>query len=205
MKFLTVVLMTSTLVASTAQAETQVDGLVTITPEWHEAIAAGECLNQSGFGQCTATENFGPAPNGAFYQGPTEEASRLLTRFNIYAEECSGAVGQANIDGWCAKRNAAREDLAEQGVCMGDTGFRLCAVAAQGDLPIFGVWECVGTSMTIDAASYQGKPIKTIEQMGSDFLVTLEDGYRFAAFDVTPTTFTWSSPQSGDTFECHKP
>ncbi|WP_126623195.1 hypothetical protein [Oceaniglobus ichthyenteri] len=205
MKFFNTVLMSSALVASAAQTETQINGLVTITPEWHEAIAAGECLTQSGFGACAATETFGPAPNGHIYQGPTEETSRLLTQYKVYSEECRGAVGQANIDGWCAKRNAAREELAAQGVCLGDAGFHLCAVAAEGALPIFGEWICGGASTTISARHYQGKPVDTIERMGDDYLVALTDGYRFAAFDVTTTSFTWYSPQSGDTFECRVP
>lgn len=191
--------------AFAAQAESQVDSLTTITPDWHSAIAAGECLIETGFGPCAAAEIFGPASNGHIYQGPTEETSRLLTRFNIYSEECRGAVGQINIDGWCAKRDDARNHLAAQGVCLGDTGFHLCAVAASGDLPIFGVWDCGGGTMTIDSASYEGKPIEVIEKMGEDYLVTLTDGYRFAAFDVTTNSFTWYSPQSGDKFDCRRP
>ncbi len=208
MKLLKAILISGALFASSAQAETQVDGLVTISPEWHEAIAAGDCLTQSGFGECAAAETFGPAPNGHIYQGRTEETSRLLTRFNIYSEECKGAVGPANIEGWCAKRDEARELLAKNGICMGDTGFHLCAVVAEEDLPIFGTWSCGGSTTVINANTYttvQTRQIESIEEMGGDYLVSLDDGSRFAAFEVTDTTFVWYSPMSGDTFECRRP
>lgn len=207
MKLFNTVLIASALAASFAQAETRVDGLVTITPEWHEAIAAGECLNQSGFGPCAADDTFGPAPDGRVYQGPTQETSRLLTRFNIYSEECRGAVGQANIEGWCAKRDEARERLAANGVCLGDNGFHLCAPVTEGDLPIFGTWNCGGTTTVIDATTYttvQTRRIEQIQESNGSFLVLLDNGSRFAAFDVTATFFIWHSPQSEDTFVCRK-
>ncbi|MFP7675772.1 hypothetical protein ACG74X_20770 [Marivita sp. S0852] len=191
--------------ASTEETEGQIDGLLTINPEWHEAIAAENCLTETGFGTCTSAATLSPSSNGNFYVGPTEETSRLLTKFNIYSEECRGAVGQENIEGWCDKRNEARDQLAAQGVCLGDTGFSLCATDKQENLPIFGVWDCDGGPMTIDADTYQGKPIDTIEENAGNFLVTMADGYRFATFDVTPTSFTWYSPQSGDSFNCRKP
>lgn len=190
--------------ATPALSQAQVDGLDTITPEWHAAIDAGQCLTDTGFGPCTAADTLAPAANGHTYRGTTVDSSRLLTRFNIYSEECRGAVGQANIDGWCARRDAARDALAAQGVCLTDAGFRSCVVRQTADLAIFGTWDCDGSPMTIDADSYQGKPIASIEESGGDYLITLTDGYRFATFEVTPTSFLWHSPQSGDSFLCRK-
>lgn len=187
-----------------AATEGAVDGLLTLNPEWHAEIAKGNCLTEGGFGPCTTTETFGPSSNGNVYLGLTEETSLLLTKWNIYNEECRGAVGQENIAGWCGKRKSTQEELAAQGVCMGDTGFRLCPIKAEGDLPIFGKWDCDGGIMTIDANSYQGQLMEVIEKMKEDYLVTMKDGYRFATFEVTPDSFVWYSPASGDTFQCRK-
>lgn len=205
MKFLNAFLFFVAQASSAALADSKVDGLLTITPEWHAAIAAGECLTETGFGPCSVAETFGPATNGTVYRGTTEKTSLLLTQFNVYAEECQGAAGQENIDGWCAKRNAVQDQLAVEGVCMGDAGFHPCTTVATGeDLPIFGDWDCDGTVLTIDAQSYEGAPIQAIEKMDGDYLVTLEDGYRFALFEVTATSFTWYSPETGDTFGCRR-
>lgn len=102
-------------------------GLATITPEWHAAIAAGQCLTEAGFGECKA---YGPprlAPGGQLYEGLTIDESKLLTRWNIYVEECRGAGDQANIDGWCGAWDQARDGLKDIGLCLLDSGFRSCA------------------------------------------------------------------------------
>lgn len=104
-------------------------GLETITPEWHAAIAAGQCLAEAGFGECLAYTPPRLAPGVRLYEGLTVDESKLLTRWNVYAEECRGAVGQANIDGWCGARDQARDALKDLGLCLFDTGFRSCARA----------------------------------------------------------------------------
>lgn len=104
-------------------------GLATITPEWHAAIAAGQCLTETGFGECQAYSPPQLAPGGQLYEGLTVVESKLLTRWNIYAEECRGAAGQANINGWCGARDQARDALKDIGLCLLDSGFRSCAPA----------------------------------------------------------------------------
>lgn len=187
-----------------------VDGLETINPEWHEAIAAGQCLTAAGFGECAAIEPFAPTADGHFYQGPTVEASRLLTRFNIYNIECRGAGGAINIDGWCGKRTAAVDGLVHEGVCLGDAGFRLCGAEDAGNLPIFGTWICDGSVIRISATTYSmgaddpGIPITAIKERDNSFLIEMANGAYFVALYFTPTSFTWYSPRSGDSFECHR-
>jgi hypothetical protein len=104
-------------------------GLATITPEWHAAIAAGQCLTEAGFGECLAYSPPRLSAGDRGYEGFTVDESKLLTRWNVYAEECRGAVGQANIDGWCGARDQARDALKDLGLCLFDTGFGSCARA----------------------------------------------------------------------------
>lgn len=104
-------------------------GLATINPEWHAAIAAGQCLTETGFGECEAYSPPRLSAGDRRYEGLTIDESKLLTRWNIYTEECRGAVGQANIDGWCGARDQARDALKDLGLCLFDTGFRSCARA----------------------------------------------------------------------------
>lgn len=80
----------------------------------------------------------------------------------------------------------------------------------EGDA-FFGVWDCGvgrfsyrydGYATDPDAAH---SPYMSIEEFSpGTFGVTLMDGYRMGVFDVTPTTLTWSSPASGDMFECRR-
>lgn len=104
-------------------------GLATINPEWHAAIAAGQCLTETGFGECLAYSPPRLSAGDRRYEGLTIDESKLLTRWNVYAEECRGAVGQANIGGWCGARDQARDTLKDLGLCLFDTGFGSCARA----------------------------------------------------------------------------
>jgi len=86
------------------------------------------------------------------------------------------------------------------------------ATGETGDLAFVGRWSCeggAGPAFTLTRSTYQveGGPtgaILIVERRGSDFLVTLVDGYRISLFDVTGSALTWHSPQSGDTFDCVK-
>lgn len=118
--------------ATTAETVFDVEKLSTINPEWHQAIARGACLTETGFEECQAHSPARLAPNGHLYDGLTVEESRLLTRWNIYGEECRGAVGQENINGWCSARDQAKDALATIGLCLYAepiNGFRSCAPA----------------------------------------------------------------------------
>lgn len=84
------------------------------------------------------------------------------------------------------------------------------AARAEEVLPVFGNWDC-GEVMgfALDARNYnvngQNGSVDSIEMIAADaFGVTLDDGYRFALFDVTPGSLTWHSPESGDTFDCRR-
>jgi hypothetical protein len=113
--------------ASTVIIQNAPEGLETIHPDWHSAIAAGQCLTETGFGPCLAYTPPRPAKGDHLYEGLTVEESMLLTRWNIYVEECRGAGGEANIAGWCRARDEARDALKGLGLCLLDTGFRSCA------------------------------------------------------------------------------
>ncbi len=78
----------------------------------------------------------------------------------------------------------------------------------EGDA-FFGVWDCGMGQFSYRYDGYATDPdashipYMAIEAFSpGTFGVTLMDGYRMGVFDVTPTTLTWSSPASGDTFEC---
>lgn len=80
---------------------------------------------------------------------------------------------------------------------------------AQEVLPVYGAWDCEIMNFTLDAKIYNvsGKVIavETVEKIADDaYGATLQDGYRFAMFDVKAKSLTWHSPASGDTFECHR-
>ena len=112
-----------------AEGGARVDGLYTINPAAHEAIAAGLCISGNTFAECGYTTI---QPRGSVeLQGNTAEQSRLLTQYWIYAEECQGARAE-DINGWCGKRDEVRAELDSWGICMGDTGFFTCP-AAMGD------------------------------------------------------------------------
>lgn len=104
--------------------------------------------------------------------------------------------------------------LRREGECwMNDTA-RICvsseiASAVTNEIP-YGKWDC-GQVMgfALDASTYtvNGKKVAVanVEQIAEGaFGVTLVDDYRFALFDVGPTSLTWHSPESGDTFECKR-
>ncbi|TNC45135.1 hypothetical protein FHG66_20290 [Rubellimicrobium rubrum] len=81
----------------------------------------------------------------------------------------------------------------------------LAGPALAEPLPFEGTWDCDGGPMTFSAQTYQGQPIQSIEAgVPGDYLVTMQDGYRFALMDVTATGLTWSSPESGDIMECRR-
>lgn len=86
-------------------------------------------------------------------------------------------------------------------------GLILCALpaVAKEKHPAHGRWECSGMSFDLSATSYNGDPVKSIEQLSArDYGITLKNGYRFALLEVTGTSATWHSPESGDTFDCHR-
>ena len=75
----------------------------------------------------------------------------------------------------------------------------------------FGLWDCGigmfsyrydGYATSPDAPHL---PYMSIEELSpGDYGITYMDGYRTGLLDVTPTTMTWSSPASGDIFDCRR-
>jgi hypothetical protein len=59
---------------------------------------------------------------------------------------------------------------------------------------------CAGRLWDLNTRSYDGTPIRNIERNGNDYRVELRDGYAFVLRNVTRTTLTWYSPQSGGSF-----
>lgn len=75
----------------------------------------------------------------------------------------------------------------------------------------FGLWDCgVGTfSYRYDGYATGPDaphlPYMSIEEFTpGTFGITYMDGYRTGLMDVTPTTMIWSSPASGDIFDCRR-
>lgn len=86
-------------------------------------------------------------------------------------------------------------------------GLILCALpaVAEDKHPAHGEWDCGGMAFDLSAEAYNGDPVESIEQLSArDYGITLKNGYRFALFEVTDTSATWHSPESGDTFDCRR-
>lgn len=80
----------------------------------------------------------------------------------------------------------------------------------EGDA-FFGVWDCEGGQFSYRYDGYATSPDRvhlpymSIEEFTpGNFGIIYMDGYRTGLLDVTPTTMIWSSPASGDTFECRR-
>jgi hypothetical protein len=80
----------------------------------------------------------------------------------------------------------------------------------EGDT-FFGVWDCEGGQFSYRYDGYATSPDRvhlpymSIEEFTpGNFGIIYMDGYRTGLMDVTPTTMIWSSPESGDTFECRR-
>ena len=79
------------------------------------------------------------------------------------------------------------------------------------DDAFFGLWDCgIGTfSYRYDGYATSPDaphlPYMSIEEFTpGNFGITYMDGYRTGLMDVTPTTMIWSSPASGDVFDCRR-
>lgn len=75
----------------------------------------------------------------------------------------------------------------------------------------FGVWDCGVGQFSYRYDGYATDPgaahtpyMSIEEYTPGTYGVILMDGYRMGVFDVTLTTLTWSSPASGDSFQCRR-
>lgn len=102
--------------------------------------------------------------------------------------------------------------LRRDGACWTSDSARICAMAAEqsADVSPMGSWDCEIMTFSLDDQTYKNSSapaaaVQGIEKISEDaFGVTLQDGYRFALFDVTAGRLVWHSPASGDTFECSR-
>lgn len=98
--------------------------------------------------------------------------------------------------------------LQRDGACWVSETARICAVKKTASStaethPAHGKWDCEGMIFTLDADRYNDARVQSIEGIaGNDYGLTLADGTRFGLLTVTATTMTWSSPASGDVFDC---
>ncbi len=60
--------------------------------------------------------------------------------------------------------------------------------------------KCTGRLWDLNTKIYDGTPIRNIERNGNNYRVELRDGYAFQLRNVTRTTLTFFSPESGDSF-----
>lgn len=74
--------------------------------------------------------------------------------------------------------------------------------------PIFGTWDCgvMGFSLTPTRYSLAPTtPVTAIERLdAANHRVTLGDGYRFVLSNPTGSTLTWTSLETGDSFDCRR-
>lgn len=88
------------------------------------------------------------------------------------------------------------------------------ATSAATPLPFVGAWDCGVATFTFTETTYNNGTgtgggdtlrIANTETYGADtFGLTMENGYRVGLMDVTARTMTWSSPASGDSFDCRR-
>jgi hypothetical protein len=186
------------------------------------ALAQGTPAPESGAIVDVAAVPFSEAAvNGAFMRLSEDERYVLqqrLERRGFYQGTVDGLTGPGTRE--AIRQQAAAVLSAGQEVRLDtEEGARtflrgLIPMPAE-ELPegdaFFGVWDC---GIGLFSYRYDGYatdpdaphiPYMAIEAFSpGTFGVTLMDGYRMGVFDVTPTTLTWSSPASGDTFECRR-
>ena len=103
-------------------------------------------------------------------------------------------------------------ELQREGACWISDTVRICATAAEQTASVspLGAWDCDIMAFTLDDQIYKNSSapassVQSNEVIGDDaFDVPLEDGYRFALFEVTADRLVWHSLASADTFECRR-
>ncbi len=161
------------------------------------------------------------AVNRAFNRLSEDERyviQQRLQRRGFYQGEVDGLTGPGTRDALRQQAAAAlaagleaRLDTEETARAFLDGLLPLPAEELPEGDAFFGLWDCgVGTfsyrydgyATSPDASHI---PYMSIEEFTpGNFGVTLMDGYRTGLMDVTPTTMTWSSPVSGDSFDCRR-
>ena len=74
--------------------------------------------------------------------------------------------------------------------------------------PFIGEWDCAVAIMRFTADTYSADSdpvgIASVEREGTDYFVTMVDGYSVGVGSITAQTMTWYSPQTGDSFDCQR-
>jgi len=130
----------------------------------------------------------------------------------VYVEKDGGATAHWNEIAGVNRAHTPLGNLQREGACWTSDTVRICATAAEQTTSAspHGSWDCEIMGFTLDEQIYKNSSapaasIQSIEAIADDaFGVTLEDGYRFALFEVTADRLVWHSPESGDTFECRR-
>lgn len=85
------------------------------------------------------------------------------------------------------------------------------AAPAVAALPFSGNWDCEGGVFTFTNETYQpganATPLRMskVEDFGNgNYGLSFPDGYAVGLMDVTSTSLIWSSPETGDVFDCYK-
>lgn len=129
----------------------------------------------------------------------------------VYVEG-DGATAHWNEFAGVNRAHTPLGELRRDGACWISDTARICATAVEQSSSVspMGSWDCEIMTFTLDDQTYKNSSapaaaVQGIERIADDaFGVTLEDGYRFALFDVTADRLVWHSPASGDTFECRR-
>lgn len=79
------------------------------------------------------------------------------------------------------------------------------AVKPAAGTAFVGKWDrldgnCRGRFWDLNTKIYDGTPVRNIARNGNNYRVELRDGYAFVLRNVTRTTLTFYSPESGDSF-----
>lgn len=136
-----------------------------------------------------------------FYQGTVDGLTGPGTREAIRAQ--AAAVLSAGQEARLDTQETARTFLAGL--------LPLPPEELPEDDAFFGLWDCeIGTfSYRYDGYATSPDaphlPYMSIEEFTpGTYGITFMDGYRTGLMDVTPTTMIWSSPASGDIFDCRR-
>ena len=130
----------------------------------------------------------------------------------VYVEGEGAATAHWNEIAGVNRAHTPLGSLQRNGACWVSDTVRICATAVEQNASVspHGTWDCEIMGFTLDDRTYKNSSapeatVQSIETIADDaFGVTLEDGYRFALFEVTADRLVWHSPASGDTFECHR-
>ena len=101
----------------------------------------------------------------------------------------------------------ARAGLAFAAVAAFGFDTAIAAGEAAPQVPYVGVWDCQVAWFTFTNETYSPggssvMVVRSVAQEGDDFTLDIEGNYTLILSDVTDTTMTWRSLNSGDGLAC---